>query len=494
MHLNGSEISLKSFCDAVASPVKLLPNDHVISKIKSAHETVLEHVADDLPIYGLNTGLGSNLGHRLKPEEISDFQLQIIAGRAIACGDPLPENTGRGVLLARIISAANGYSGISVRLFKYLIAVYETGLSPTIPEYGSIGDSDLVQNAHMGLAIMGKGEFWRDGTIVDSERALSEAGLKPPILQPKEGLILVSHSGLTVTRVALSLQDASHSIEMAKSATVLSYAGYGANQNIHDERIHTLRMAPGQAEAALWFRDALKGSEHKPRRVQEALSYRTVAPAFGASQHAFESAISVWEHELNGSSDSPVVLDNGEMLSTVNFQSPALALAIATLSQSLVTIAIGAVQRMQKMMNAELSDLPAYLSPVGAASAGFAPSQKTASVLLAEIRHEANPVHLNLVPMSNGVEDMASMTPLAATKLQQLIKPFKLLSGLEALVACQAIDLRKPEKMSLLTGMLHGLIRGKIPMMKEDRALGEDINTCTEILSNAIESAARGSR
>jgi len=157
---------------------------------------------------------------------------------------------------------------------------------------------------------------------------------------------------------------------------------------------------------------------------------------------------------------------------------------------AMVTVAIGSVQRMQKMMNKELSGLPAYLSPIGAASAGFAPSQKTAFALLSQIRHAANPVHLDLVPMSNGVEDMASMTPLAASKLHLQIKPFKLMSGLEAIIACQAIDLRNPTQLSQLTSMLHAQIREKIPMMQNDRAMGQDINTCAELLLLNIEKPA----
>ncbi len=134
------------------------------------------------------------------------------------------------------------------------------------------------------------------------------------------------------------------------------------------------------------------------------------------------------------------------MVSTANFHTPALALAIEGISLALCGVANGGVQRMQRVMNPDLSGLPKYLSPIGGGSAGFVPSQKTASTLNTEIRHAAIPIIFNPSPISDGVEDMAPNTPSAARKLLKQLHPFNLLFGLEALVACQALDLRKPKQ------------------------------------------------
>lgn len=482
LKLDGSRISLAEFCKAVSQPTGLQVGDTILDKIIHAHQVVQKIAVGDEPVYGLNTGLGGNLGFRLKPDEISDFQMQIIKGRAVACGEPLPEKTGRGILLARIISAAQGYSGISLELFEHLIAVYDAGISPVVPEYGSIGDSDLVQNSHFALAIIGEGDVWFKGGIVSASAALNKSGLTPPTLKPKEGLAMVSHSGLTTTLTANALLETQISLEMAKSTVVMSYEGYGANQKVLDDEINSLRHSPCQLIIAQWLRKNLKGSEQKPRRIQEALSFRTVPSVLGAAQHALDHSISVWEDEANGASDSPVILENGEMFSTANFHTPALALAIEGISLALSGVANGSVQRMQRIMNPELSGLPKYLSTIGGGSAGFVPSQKTASALNTEIRHGAIPIIFNPAPISDGVEDMAPNTPATTKKLSRQLHPFKLLFGLEALVACQALDLRKPDKKSPLTTKLYKAIRAEVPMLIEDRPLGQDINTVTKIL------------
>ena len=293
---------------------------------------------------------------------------------------------------------------------------------------------------------------------------------------------MVSHSGLTIALSAKALLKARTSLEIAKAVVVLSYEGYGANQKILDDELNQLRPSPGQSEVAAWLRNNLEGSEQNPRRIQEALSFRTVPSVLGASQHAFDHAISVWENETNGTSDSPVILESGEMFSTANFHTPALALAIEGISLALAGLANSSVQRMQRIMNPNLSGLPKYLSTIGGGSAGFVPSQKTASALNTEIRHGAIPIIFNPAPISDGVEDMAPNTPAAVKKLSRQLHPFDLLFGLEALVACQALDLRKPAKKSDMTTTLHKAIRSQVSMLEEDRPLGDDINKSAKIL------------
>jgi histidine ammonia-lyase len=89
-----------------------------------------------------------------------------------------------------------------------------------------------------------------------------------------------------------------------------------------------------------------------------------------------------------------VLIDTNEMLSTPNFHTPALALALDTLAIAHVHLATASAQRIVKLMAPHLSGLPKYLSPVGGASAGFMPMQKTVAALLGEIRLHGQPASL----------------------------------------------------------------------------------------------------
>lgn len=474
------------------SPLKI--SEKARARLIEARAIVDEMAAGDEPVYGLNTGLGGNLEYRLKPEDIPDFQMQILRGRAVACGHPLGPQTGRAVLLARIVSAAVGASGMSLELFDHLVAVFNAGISPIVPLYGSIGAGDLVQNAVWALGALGEGEVWLDGKKTDAAEALAKKEIAVPALKAKDGLCLNNHSCLTVALAARALGSAETALAMLKHACVLSIEGYAANQIVFAESLNALRPAPGQAECAAWLREALQGSEHQPRRIQEALSFRTVVAVIGAAEDALKRAVAVCCDELNSSSDSPVVTKEGAMVSTINFHTPALALALENVCLSLVPVAHSSLQRMQKLMNSKLSGLPHYLSPVGEGSAGFVPTQKVAASMLSDIRFHAQPVHFDPPAISDTVEDMAPMTSSVALKLSKQLEPLRLIAGLETLVACQALDLRQPSKTGNLTIALWEHIRSEIEMVKADRSLGADIDRATQMLQAFVEARAKASQ
>jgi len=299
-------------------------------------------------------------------------------------------------------------------------------------------------------------------------------------------MALINHSAVSVAQAGVALLAAQQTLRMCQHAAVLSCAGYGANPQIFSPQINVLRDGPGQAAMAAWFRDRVAPVQEPPR-VQDALSFRTLAPVMGAAKDAVQRAISIWEAELNGSSDSPAVLGEEAMCSTPNFHAPGLALALEQVSLAMAMLGAGAVMRVQRLMNAKLTGLPQYLSPIGGASAGFVPLQKTAAALLADVRRHAMPVVFDPAPVSDGVEDMAPMTAQAACKLHEQMGPLSLLAGSEALVAAQAGDLR-----GLAPSALHRALRARIAPLEADRPLGPDVETARDVLASYVK--AHGAR
>ncbi len=487
MHLDGSHIDLDAFCDAARTPRALTVADTVQARIRDTHARVAT-LADGAPAYGLNTGLGANLNHRLDAAERKTYQRQLLRERAVACGEPLAENLCRGVLLSRVITATSGHSGISPALFDFLCEVYRQGLAPVTPEYGSIGAGDLTQSATAGLALCGEGELWLDNTRHDAAALLSAQGLTAPSLQARDGMVLASHSGVTVSLTAHALNGARTALDMLQHAALLAYLGFDANRTIFAEATNALRHAPGQAETAAWFRRALDGASHHPRQVQEALSFRTVAPVLGAARDALDRATAIWTDELNACADNPVLLDDGQMYSTPNFHNGALALALQTLRIALTDAATGSVQRMQRMMEPERSGLPRYLADDTQAGAGLVPTQKTALALLAEVRQHGSAIEHTALAVSDGVEDVAPLTATAARQLQRQLHPLRLLAGLESRVACRAITLRKPETL----GALGAALFRSLPAPQA--AFARDIQAATDGLDRFCTHTRQGDR
>ncbi len=242
------------------------------------------------------------------------------------------------------------------------------------------------------------------------------------------------------------------------------------------------RPASGQIRAAALFRGLLAGSSlHDPgaaRSIQDALSFRTLSQVYGPTLTSHDTAVAAVETEINAAADNPLVMAEDDLiLSTANFHTPAIALAFDTMGIALCHLATASAYRTIKLMNAALSGLPKYLSPIGGASNGFNSLQKTASSLHGEIRLKAMPASLDALAVSETVEDHAPQTPLTIRKLDEQLVPFRLLVAIEALVAAQAVDLRKPPRLARSTQVLFDAIRGAgVPMLVEDRATGPDVD------------------
>ena len=479
----GARVTLAAFMHSLQGQAIEVPAQ-IRERLIKAREVVDTAAAGEAPVYGLNTGLGANLGHRIDPADIPAFQRQLIEGRAVAVGPMLPAQIGRAMLLARLIGVAQGHSGMSVPLFDHLCALWREGIAPAVPMHGSIGAADLTQNACWALAVLGQGQHWQAGSLQESADAFEACGITVPDLQAKDGMALINHSGLTVALGASALNDARMALQMAQQAAVLSCQGFGANAQIFSPHVNELRTSPGQSDMAAWFARAL--NDDSGVRVQDALSFRTIAPVFGAAWDALGRAIAIWEDELNGASDNPAVMGAQAMCSTSNFLAPALALALEQVSLAMAMVAQSAVMRVQRMMDPKLSGLPRYLSPRGGASAGFVPLQKTAAALLGTVRRHAMPVALDAAPVSDGVEDMAPMTPQVALKLSEQMQPFQLICGIEAVVAAQARDLR-----GVTATPLHHALRARIAPLDEDRALGQDAQIAMAVLRDAVTHAQK---
>ncbi|MEO8856620.1 MAG: aromatic amino acid lyase [Burkholderiaceae bacterium] len=445
----------------------------------TADRLVVEaHAASGEAVYGLNTGLGGNLGYRLGAAEVLAFQQQVIEGRMIGMGDPLPLEVVRASLIARCISLARGGSGVSSAAALALLALVDAGVTPVVPMLGSIGAGDLGLSAHMVAPVIGLGEASYQGQRMSAAQALAAAGLAPVVLQTKDGLGLINASPLTAGYGAVVARALSESLLVAAGVAALSDEGYAANLSVFDARIAEARPAGAQPAAAALFRALLSGSSlghGKPRSIQDAISFRTMAQVFGAAYAAHAVLTDAVEVEINGNSGSPLVFAaQGDILSSPNFHPSMLALAFDAMAIALPALASASVQRVIKLQTAHLSGLTRYLSPVGGASVGFNALQKTAAAIHAEIRLKATPASLDAVVVSDTVEDHATHALLCVRKLAEQLQLFRYLLAIEAMVAAQAVDLRQSTTLGAGSRVVFDAVRAAVRPLAQDRPPGPD--------------------
>ena len=496
-NFNNKRIKLNHFFETLQlikeNKIKFQINKNVLIKIEKDFVNVKQGLASGKSVYGMNTGLGGNVNYKLNKQEIENFQQLIIEGRSSSVGKFLDEDIGLLLLYARCIQLSKGNTGISPSLFKHLVKCLEKGLSPAIPEFGSIGAGDLTQNATFGLALLGKGKFWNNGKIINSKNKLVSNKIKLPKLEGKDAMVLINHSCLSIALTGKALSDTLNVFMMMQFSALFSFEAFIGNKQIFSPEVNELRVSPGQNECARWYDNIFKNILKKPRRLQDPLSFRTISVCHGLGMTNITRLIEYWENELNGISDSPVVLNNKDLVSTPNFHNPALAQIMESVALSNAMIANGSFQRIQKLMNNKISDLPSFLSPMGGKSAGLMPLQKTAASILSEIRQCAFPISFDTSPVSDTVEDMSTMTPSSAKKLIRQSELMKLLSGIETLVSCQALDLRhdnisNSKLISSPTKLMFKIIRKTIDKILIDRPIENDIETTAVELEEFIKS------
>src|SRR6185295_7117091 len=114
-------------------------------------------------LYGVNTGFGSLAKVRIGAEDLREVQRNLILSHAAGVGDALPDDVVRAMLLLLAASLTRGLSGVRPVLVERLLALLNEGVTPVVPERGSVGASgDLAPLAHAALVLLGEGSARAD--------------------------------------------------------------------------------------------------------------------------------------------------------------------------------------------------------------------------------------------------------------------------------------------------------------------------------------------
>lgn len=140
----------------------------VLPKIQRSRQAVEDLVARGEVVYGITTGFGRFKDKIISPSEVQQLQVNLVRSHAVGVGPELPERVVRAMLLVRANTLALGYSGVRPEVINLLLDMLNAGVHPRIPSQGSLGASgDLAPLAHLALVVIGEGEAWHQGELVD---------------------------------------------------------------------------------------------------------------------------------------------------------------------------------------------------------------------------------------------------------------------------------------------------------------------------------------
>jgi histidine ammonia-lyase len=469
------------------SSVSLAPA--AISKMEASREPVERLAAGEEPIYGVNTGVGLLADIRIPRQDLDQLQLNVVRSHSAGVGPPLAAPVVRAMMLIRANVLAKGFSGIRPVVAERLCDLLNRGVTPVIPEQGSVGASgDLAPLAHMALVLIGEGEAEFEGSVLSGGEALARAGLAPIELHPKEGISLINGTQAMLAIGCLELEAAQTLVESSDVICGLTLDALRGTPRAFDARIHDVRPHPGQRESAARLRRLLEGSEIRQshvacRRVQDAYSLRCAPQVHGAVRDALAEAGRVFSIELNSATDNPLVFGD-EILSGGNFHGEPLAFQLDFLAVALSALASISERRIDRLVNPALNeDLPPFLASHAGLESGLMMAQVTAAALVAEIRVLAHPASSGSITTSGNKEDFVSMGMTGALKLQRVVRHTRAVLAIEALTAARALDLLAPLRTSPLLELARSRIRAVSPPLTGDRALHRDIAAIEKLIA-----------
>ena len=483
LELNGQQLTLQQIIDVAEGRERVLLADEARVRVEKARLVVQKIVDEGRTVYGVNTGFGKLSDVSIDRSDLVQLQLNLVRSHSCGLGNPLSEAEARVMLLLRANVLAAGFSGARPFVIDTLIAMLEKGVTPVIPEKGSVGASgDLAPLAHLALAAIGEGEVFYQGERMPAAGALERAGIAPLQLEVKEGLALLNGTQAMGAVGSLALGRAERLVRLADVAGAMTLEALKGTPVAFDERIHAARPHPGQLAVASHLRELLQESEIRKShldndpRVQDAYSLRCMPQVHGAIRTALNHAIQVVEIESGSATDNPLVFsETGEVLSGGNFHGAPLALVFDYAAIALTDLMSITERRIDRLVNPDSNEgLPPFLTPQPGIASGFMMLQVTAVALLNEAKILAHPASIDNVPTDGGKEDHVSMGMTAATKLREIVKLAELSTAIELLTAAQALEYR-PLAPGRGVKQAYDIVRKLVSPLTQDRAMASDI-------------------
>ena len=475
-------------------------SDEAIARIEKYRGLVNKAVESNDTFYGINTGFGYLANVRIDDEKLDQLQVNLVRSHACGTGNYVDPEIGRALLFLRAHTFAIGHSGISLSCVEVIESLLKHGVTPVIPEKGSVGASgDLAPLAHLALGIIGEGDVHYNGEVQPASKVMARLGIKPHKLKVKEGLSLINGTHFMTALAAFAVEEAKIVVRAADMIGALSLDAVRGTVSAFDDRIHRIRKHVGQNKVADNFRqifaceDEIMSSHEDCEKVQDPYSFRCIPQVHGAVRDTLEFVESKVNIELNSVTDNPLCFDNGDVISGGNFHGEPMALAMDYLGIAMAEMGSISERRVEKLTNPNMSGLPPFVVQDTGLNSGFMIPHVVAAALASENKVLAHPASVDSIPTSADKEDHVSMGPISVRKARSIIDNVVHILAIELLASCQAVDILAPLKPSNALNKLYEQIRVLSPSMNQDRSLHTDIKKVKDwIMAGGIDQLAKG--
>ena len=487
--LQGPELKLSTLRSALRSPARVALGRRELLRVRRSAQAIERVLAGGKTVYGVNTGFGLLAQTRIPTTELELLQRNLVLSHAAGTGALLGDAIVRLVLVLKIASLAQGYSGVRPATIRALQRLLETESYPCIPAKGSVGASgDLAPLAHLAAALIGVGRVRVRGRVLSADKALAQIGLKPLRLAAKEGLALLNGTQVSTALALAGLFAIENVFAAALVSGAMAVDALKGSDVPFDDRIHALRRQDGQRRVAGSLRALLAGSRIRAShldcdRVQDPYSLRCQPQVMGACLDLIRTVSVTLQREANAVTDNPLVFARErQVLSGGNFHAEPVALAADQLALAIAEIGSMSERRLALLIDPKMSGLPPFLVQNSGVNSGFMVPQVTAAALVSENKMLAHPASVDSIPTSANQEDHVSMATHGARRLLEMAENAATVIGIELLAAAQGLEFHRPMKSSRRLERALRLVRSQVPPYSADRYFAPDIEAAKKLV------------
>jgi len=484
-------LTLAQLRDTWHGPVHMTIDETTLARVRSSQQAVSSALAAEQPIYGINTGFGMLANIRIPDHQLVELQENLILSHCAGIGENLEDRAVRLILVLKILSLAQGYSGVTPEVIIALSKLLNHEVYPCVPSRGSVGASgDLAPLAHLSAVLLGVGRARHAGLERDAAEALQLAGLERLTLQPKEGLALLNGTQVSTAIALGALFEAEKVFAAAILAGALSVDAARGSDMPFDVRVSNVRGHQGQIDVARIFRELMGGSQIRAShsecdRVQDPYSLRCQPQVMGACLQAIRHVADVLLVEARAVTDNPLVFSvDGAILSGGNFHAEPVALACDYLATAIAEIGALSERRIALLIDTRMSGLPPFLVENGGLNSGFMIPQVTAVALASENKSLAHPASVDSLPTSANQEDHVSMATTAALRLHRMAGNTAGIVAIELLAAAQGVEFLRPQRSSAPLEAVLAIVRSVSARFERDRPLSGDIRALQKMIQD----------
>lgn len=451
---------LQGISEIVFSGKKVSITDADREKIEKGYD-FLKKFSRDKVIYGINTGFGPMAQYRIDDRKLTELQYNIIRSHACGAGKPLSPVYVRAAMLARLTTFTLGRSGVHTSLPQLLTEFINRDICPVIPEHGSVGASgDLVQLAHIALALIGEGEVFYKGQKHKTAEVLAENGLKPLEMHGREGLAVTNGTAVMTGIGLVNLIYARRLLDAAIAASVMINEIVDSYDDFMSIPLNESKRHPGQRKVAERMRELAAGSHRMKKRdevmydekneekifahkLQPYYSLRCTPQILGPVCDQLDTTEKVLLDEFRSADDNPIVdPDTGSVYHGGNFHGDYISFEMDKLKIAVTKLTMLAERQMNYLFHDKLNEmLPPFLN-LGTLGLnyGLQALQFTATSTTAECQTLSNPMYVHSIPNNNDNQDIVSMGTNSALIARRVIDNAFQVMAIHHLALAQAVD------------------------------------------------------